>query len=49
VFGLELGSCLVSFCCCNLFISGTDQGTREGVLFVLVRDVGLFMSVVLIY
>ena len=23
-FGLESGSCLVSFLCCNLFISGTD-------------------------
>jgi hypothetical protein len=23
-FGLESGSCLVSFLCCNLFISGTN-------------------------
>jgi hypothetical protein len=48
-FGLELGSCLVSILCCHLFISGTDEGTRGGVLFVSVRVVGLFVSFVLIY
>jgi hypothetical protein len=48
-FGLESGSCLVSFLCCNLFISGTDYGTRGGVLFVSARVVGLFVSIVLIY
>jgi hypothetical protein len=42
-------SCLVSFLCCNSFISGTDYGTRAGVLFVRVRVVGLFVSFVLIY
>jgi hypothetical protein len=42
-------SCLVSFLCCNLFISGTDYGTGAGVLFVWVRIVGLFVSFVLIY
>jgi len=39
----------VSFLCCNLFISGTDKGTRGGILFVWVRVVGLFVSFVLIY
>jgi len=48
-FGLELGSCLVSFLCYNLFISGTDSDTRGGVLFVWVRVVGLFVFFVLIY
>jgi hypothetical protein len=41
-------SCLVSFLCCNLFISGTEYGTRAGVLFVSVRVVGLFISFFLI-
>jgi hypothetical protein len=39
----------MSFLCCNLFITGTDQGTRGGVLFVWVKVVGLFVSLVLIY
>jgi len=38
----------VSFLCCNLFISGTDSGTRGGVLFVRVRVAGFFVSFVLI-
>jgi len=39
----------VSFLCCNLVISGTDESTGGGVLFVWVRVVGLFVSCVLIY
>jgi len=39
----------VCFLCCNLFISGTDQGTHGGVWFVWVRVVGLCVSFVLIY
>ena len=49
MFGLESGSCLVSCLRCNLFISGTDQGTHGGVWFVWVRVVGLFVSFVLMY
>ena len=32
-FGLGSASCLVRFFCCNLLISGTDWGTRGGVIF----------------
>jgi hypothetical protein len=49
VFGLGLGSSLVSVLSCNGFISGTDEGMRGGVLFVRVRVAGLFVSFVLIY
>ena len=48
-FGFESGYCLVSFLCCNQFISGTDWCTRGGVVVVWVRVVGLFVSCVLIY
>jgi hypothetical protein len=48
-FGLQSGFYLVSFRCCNLFISGTDEGTGGGVMFVWVRVVGFFVSFVLIY
>jgi len=47
-FGLVLGSCLVSFLCCTLFISGNDSGTRGGIILVSVRVAGLFVSFVLI-
>jgi hypothetical protein len=46
---LESSSSLLSILCCNLLISATEQGTREGDLFVWVRVVGLFDSFVLIY
>jgi hypothetical protein len=46
-FGFESGSCLVNFFCCNLFISGTDEGTRGGLLFVWVRVARWFDSFVL--
>jgi len=39
----------VSFLCSYQFISGTDEGTRVGVLFVWVRVVDLFVSFVLMY
>jgi hypothetical protein len=45
-FGLGFGSCLISFLNCNQFISGTDKGTRGGVLLVWVGVVGLFVSCV---
>jgi hypothetical protein len=46
---LRSGSCLVSFLCCNLFISDTDQGRGGGVLLVLVMVMGWFLWFVLIY
>ena len=39
----------MSSLCCNLFIPGTDQGTRGDVFFVWLRVVGMFVSFVLIY
>jgi hypothetical protein len=47
-FGLKSGSCLVSLLCCNLFISGTEEDTCGGVVFVWVRVAGFFVSFVLI-
>jgi len=45
-FGLASGSCLVHFCCSNLFISGIDYYTRHEV-FGSLRG-GFFMGFVLV-